>query len=120
MATDSLTAPLMDRVLQEHRHNLMLEDIPVLRLGVGGPDTGIVRKIGALINLQQDAANDRRVLVEERQLQRLALENKPLSNYFGGQIQNILRLANVANEAGLPEIWGELAKAPAKRHWGII
>ena len=120
LATDSPTAPLMDTVLREHRHNTMLADVPSLRHNGGIQDAGIAQELGALVGLQQDAATERRALVEERRLQKAALENKPPSDYFGGQIQNILRLTNVANEADLPAIWGELSNAPAKRHRGII
>ena len=81
-----------------------------------GEGTGIARKLGALVGLQQDAANERHVLVEERLLQRIVVENKPPSEYSGRKIQNILRLANIADEAGLTDILGELAKTPAKRH----
>ena len=52
LATNSPSAPLMDRVLREHRHNLILEDIPSLRHGGGLQGGGIVCELGALVGLR--------------------------------------------------------------------
>ena len=40
------------RLLHTHRHNLIMEDIPALRVGGSVSNVGIARELGAFVGLQ--------------------------------------------------------------------
>ena len=114
LARPSLSPPLSNRTLMEQQWKWVLEDLPALspEVGVGQKDK-IARELGALVDLQQDAADDRRRATRKK-------ENKLPSEVFGGQIANVMRLCRVGKEEDLPGVWLELARTPTKQHRSVI
>ena len=73
--------------------------MPELDPGVAaGRKDNIASELGQLVNLQQDAAEERRKAKRKK-------ENVLPSDVFGGQIENVMRLCGVAREADLPDVW---------------
>ena len=58
----------------------------------------IARELGTLVGLQRESDVNRRIAVEEKIRQKEEDKVKLPSEVFGGQILNVMRLANVDNE----------------------
>lgn len=114
LVAPSLTAPLTSRTLMEHQWTLVLHDIPALNLTASKERKDqIVVELGALVDIQQEAADD------TRREKRRKEENMP-SKVFGGQIANVMRLCQAATKADLPPVWLELTLTSTKQRMSII
>ena len=114
LSTNALTPPLSNRMLMERQWAWIVEDLPSLGpAAVAEGKDQIATELGELVHLQQVAA-------EEKRCAKRAKENKLPSEAFGGQIVNVMRLCQVAEESQLPGVWHDLAKTPVKQHRTVI
>ena len=81
----------------DHQWKVVVQDMPALDPNASrGRQDRIAEELGSLVDLQQEAASDRR---EGKN------ENKLPSEIFGGQMEIFMRLCRVGREES-PGVWG--------------
>ena len=104
------TAPILDQALMNHRHTLVIRDLPARNAAVTtGADAAMINAgIGNLTNTIRQGQ-----IEEQNRLD--AKANKMPRDYFKAETQNLCNLCHVPDQAGLPPIYLELARASNKR-----
>jgi hypothetical protein len=103
------TVPMPDANLTAHRRHVLFTDLPSLSGGSAAEGaTLIAGAVGVLAEQQRQFRN----ADEERK----AGETKTPDTFLGTAVQTLLRVAQVATSAELPQMWQNLALATKKSH----
>ena len=115
VADVSPTVPLVDASLIQHRHQLLLRDLP-------GLDTTAQQQgqVQALVQGLGQIAGEVHSARTEASVARAASTTKTPAQYFGTRLDTILRLCNAPDTAALPELYTELADNHRRQSLTII
>lgn len=104
------TVPLLDTTLANHRHHLLMLDLPGRNLPVNhGADAQLINNsLGQLTTVIRDGQ-----LADAARAD--AKSNKTVQDYFKSETQNLINVCQVRDEEQLPPVYLALAKASNKR-----